>query len=1265
MLISGARQVDADGDPFPGADIPAAAPDPLVSIAEMMLIPELEIPTASPQLLETHIANLEKLDQNDQSVVFHQALYRWFLHASRTLNNAETEMDILDILGKISDMTSDGDAVGAPDVHAEEPSIPDPVDTRTANHAFTSVKTTLCMPVRESQQTNDGHVTDLPYFTCIYAAQAPVLGTVYIGTSTGWVVQYNAVLGTLVRTFTPPHQPDRPPGRVTTCSANSAYLIAGYESGTVVRWTLETGRVKIYTDLCTNPPQGVSSINVLLDGFIAATCTLFLNARKHQRIPYMTSTSVFRLPGATLGDSGQQVLQVRAVSCRSLVFGTSMLIAVCASTSLSIFKLVSTQLECVYTLAYKDLWLDVGAVTGAVLSWQISHSQLVLAFAVDGVVGAICVSASRESKLVFRLHSAQTDAGVPVHISWIGRIVHVQFETGKYELWSADMNRLFRGDDQDPDNSRFLVAIWRSKSILKVKAGTLTILDLLPLSAELSRLEQSEQYNDTLELLKRACQGMPHRFSTDGINLDQLAVEHILKYASVACIVPPEKIAESTRKLLDTCLALDLVDLFLDQVFSIYSETNQTQHFLHEIETSILQGCHILLTPEILHCFFSAFTSLELNSRLEILILTIEITHLDLDDLLRTCLQYGLTCGVVRVYNEAFQDYTTPISLLTERLANRPSPTETDTLIVYISYCLSGQAFPTGLLDENKAEKVAIDVYAYILAEMLPNDMSSDDCTPVPYPLLRILVTMDAKEMLAALAHAFADTRFLDAGHVITRQAVVNALFVIAQTEDLHVQTAIFSFVAQMCKRYSKFLKLDDAILRSICRHFIEVSQGNDECESGIEAILSLGFDLHLAPDVFRTLGLYTIYQKKCVEMSEYGLAMSAFFAKTSLQVGMFNTIRTWMAHAVSAKQMQIKQYLTTNIKECMDISILETTALVDEYWPESHVEIVDELQQETQYQYLKALFRPSPQNIESVYQALFVRFIGLACKHSSEKVAELFEEYHVFDTAFTGIQLLQVCEANANIPGQSWILKRDGRYDQALDLVIGQLDNPQLDPLVIYTEGLAICRKSKTFGVYNRLLRGIWNHVNEPFKLRIVATMCEEAGSSVKLAKAISALGDVSDSGKYVVCMLNLNDQKISTTRGAMQVLSQGTSDQLHAYYAQVAKGDNFQASCNICSKKLLNGSGSENDAEIQVVMFRCRHVFHQECLYEALGLVVGHQIQDTDKIWCVLCGTSSETLYKARKGKHRESIPTPNKELQPDHIFTSEPMVRFINVV
>ncbi|KAJ3030539.1 UNVERIFIED_CONTAM: Vacuolar protein sorting-associated protein 8 [Siphonaria sp. JEL0065] len=273
-----------------------------------------------------------------------------------------------------------------------------------------------------------------------------------------------------------------------------------------------------------------------------------------------------------------------------------------------------------------------------------------------------------------------------------------------------------------------------------------------------------------------------------------------------------------------TCLMIRDEDLLFGEIYECFSEAGVPHLFLDELEDHILKEklAVRLNRPGIIQELVNYFSSQGWNARLEQLLVHIDPSAMDINQILRLCEDLGLYSALIYVYNNSIKDYVTPlVSLLSPVDAAIKSCTierfrkDSDSgyvIFVYLAYIFTGKSFPVGTLTRRDALQAKSDLYNFLFSTTYtswPPDSPNSEPIPKhyrelgcqPYPYIRLLLQYDAKELFSVLTLAFEDAsldgeirlrdghaqdgrvRFADLYSELNRQFIVDSFLMISHSE--------------------------------------------------------------------------------------------------------------------------------------------------------------------------------------------------------------------------------------------------------------------------------------------------------------------------------------------------------------------------------------------------------------------------------------------------------------------------------------------------
>uniref|UniRef100_H3CIS9 VPS8 subunit of CORVET complex n=1 Tax=Tetraodon nigroviridis TaxID=99883 RepID=H3CIS9_TETNG len=185
--------------------------------------------------------------------------------------------------------------------------------------------------------------------------------------------------------------------------------------------------------------------------------------------------------------------------------------------------------------------------------------------------------------------------------------------------------------------------------------------------------------------------------------------------------------------LVDYCLLLKRLDLLFDQLYPRLVENMVAKGvFLESLESHIIADRLGHLPTPIMKDLLTHYQSSGMMDSLERCIVHLDITSLDIQQVVQVCWENQLYDAVIYVFNRGMNDYTTPMEKLFTviipplregRSLRDEEVVMGNKLLVYISCCLAGRAYPLGDIPEDLVVQVKHQVcrcsYTSVLLELL------------------------------------------------------------------------------------------------------------------------------------------------------------------------------------------------------------------------------------------------------------------------------------------------------------------------------------------------------------------------------------------------------------------------------------------------------------------------------------------------------------------------------------------------------------------
>ncbi|AMD21857.1 HFR002Cp [Eremothecium sinecaudum] len=372
----------------------------------------------------------------------------------------------------------------------------------------------------------------------------------------------------------------------------------------------------------------------------------------------------------------------------------------------------------------------------------------------------------------------------------------------------------------------------------------------------------------------------------------------------------------------DRCTQIfEVGSLFGDQFFSILEEMNDfisdtnKDAFYDAISNEILEHTITTLPPVMLKGIMQHFADKKNLRAIELLIITLNQSSLDIDMSVKLCKKFKLYGVLVYLWNNMFSEYSTPFidylfkitkqydkCLLFDRVKNIKS----FNIYHYLTAVLTGYQYPTKTQITPAQTVLAKEqLYTFLFSGTSlewPVDSGEKFLTcqnPLrepAYPYFQLLLKHDPESCLYMLHKIFEDTHLNDDGLLehnqisqtqISRQFVVDILIGILKTlEDAKLQVLIAIFITRNIPKFPQFIKLSnsalDELIWIICGSNFE--ELNYDSQRSLESLFSIykpnnmeefivylkdrKFDYVLLP-VYKSLSLAAEYLMLRIESEE------------------------------------------------------------------------------------------------------------------------------------------------------------------------------------------------------------------------------------------------------------------------------------------------------------------------------------------------------------------------------------------------------------
>ncbi|XP_062462442.1 vacuolar protein sorting-associated protein 8 homolog isoform X2 [Pezoporus occidentalis] len=513
--------------------------------------------------------------------------------------------------------------------------------------------------------------------------------------------------------------------------------------------------------------------------------------------------------------------------------------------------------------------------------------------------------------------------------------------------------------------------------------------------------------------------------------------------------------------IVDYCLVLQRTDLLFNQVYDKMSENSVAKGiFLECLEPYILSDKLMGITPQVMKDLLLHFQDKNRLENLEACIVHMDITSLDIQQVVLLCWENHLYDAMIYVYNSGMNDYISPMEKLFKVIASPLNAGKSLTdeqvimgnkLLVYISCCLAGRAYPLGDIPEDLVPLVKNQVFEFLI-RLHSTEGSVDEEV---YPYVRTLLHFDTREFLNVLALTFEDFKN-DKQAVEYQQRIVDILLkVMVENSDFTPSQVgcLFTFLARQLAKPNNTLfvnrTLFDQVLEFLCSP--DDDSRHSERQQVLLELLQAGGIVQFEESRLIQMAEKAEFYQICEFMYErelrYDKIIDCYLRDPVRKEEVFNYIHNILSMpGYSAEEKQsVWQKALEHIEELLLLSPCKAADLVAIHFSEQIESIIAKLQDQfLLFQFLRSLLDPREginQELIHLSPSITEQFIELLCQYSPGQVLETLKvlEYCRLEETIQITQKHQLHEAS------SYLLEKKGDIHGAFLVMLERLQSKLL----------------------------------------------------------------------------------------------------------------------------------------------------------------------------------------------------------------------------
>ena len=787
-----------------------------------------------------------------------------------------------------------------------------------------------------------------------------------IGTTFGYLLLFDRKQ--LLRFFL---QPPEDSGGISALSFNvdASRILAGHERGTINMWDTDTGKVLRTFSYMTNAP--VLHIKFTDDPTKALMCNaqgavLLMNFRRPLGLRVCDFHEVF---------SGSEVVCLEPLIISNNVSDHPLNIYnpfVIALATLRKFIIIVLRPKLAKVFSYV---LEGHHSTLPVISWQFiklqvnqssvsfdpvalfgRDSQIVFALLETSTTGATGVRVLKTLSLGYSLTNLIWFNNKTIAVSDQKENLHLIDIQSEEILETLDLQAVqivyatsaFKGLANEHKNKPSLVA---ASAFACYYSLTMTARQLLILGQQsvhvfvirtwferINSLKKSKLYTEALmlsrEVFQGTCKAVVGSLGPQKSFLLQNSRSLLNEIASSAVASAPQQgsvdaleayYSDTIPLIIETCCLFKIFE-FTNEVYNIFeADITARSVFLSSMQSCILSDRISKVSPTILKDLINLNIDMETISSIQDIILKLDISTIDIDQVVKLSWQNKLFDAIIYLYNRAIKNYSMPLEELTEFLRSKDGDNRelVNTILVYLSCCMTGRDYMHGSIPEPLCRNAKIQSWKFLLFDQ-PN------ATPVErFPNSKLLLLSDTREFLNVLSIAFGESEFTTTEGQRVRQRIIDMIMLLVDLNEKEFTSlqlgSIYVFLARELMKSS--LNLEPEVFSQIVNYLTSTKQELKSTKIERERVVTellingvLSIDDQNLEEKLLTANFYSVLEFMYEKRGEYYKMLRCFCQMSERSRMIFRFIRSVLYQLDHVTDEQ-KQLLISEINQ--NISLL------------------------------------------------------------------------------------------------------------------------------------------------------------------------------------------------------------------------------------------------------------------------------------------------------------------------------------------------------
>nr|XP_045621529.1 vacuolar protein sorting-associated protein 8 homolog isoform X2 [Procambarus clarkii] len=509
----------------------------------------------------------------------------------------------------------------------------------------------------------------------------------------------------------------------------------------------------------------------------------------------------------------------------------------------------------------------------------------------------------------------------------------------------------------------------------------------------------------------------------------------------------------------------NLKDVLFGRVWETFSEDAISKGiYLEALEPYILSDQLADISPSITQCLLAHQEVCGKLQAAEACIVHLSVTSLDLHQAMTLCWTHGLYDAIFYIYTHGMRDFVTPLEELVTVLCNAMDSGNalTDSqvmlgnkILVYVSCCLAGRAYPHGDIDPQELQQVKHEIFKCITSLHSKNAKPTENS----YPFLRTLLRFDTREFLNVLALAFEEAEFTSELGMQQRQRVVDILLqVMVEGQGFGPAQlgSLFTFIARQMSRQQGAIAINRQLFDQVLCHLTaaDAESHHEERQTALLELLQEGGLVHYETnhllDKARQAQFYRVCEYVYEERGEHEKIVECYLEDKLRKHQVFTYIRSVLSSPqfTDLHAQKIQQQFLTHIKTLLEIdssrvaSLLLTMPQLMPLVKDITLQLRDD--EQLLYNALHALFtyrsthaspggRGGDLSDSPLTSELHEEYIDLMCRVNPSLVYPYLKGAEGYRLE----QTLEICKKNNQQESTAFLLERAGDIKGAFEILL------------------------------------------------------------------------------------------------------------------------------------------------------------------------------------------------------------------------------------